>query len=143
MTSSTVLFEGTKFMGSCESIYAYKCNINLTGNNSFIEIDNEQSKAPSALYVTQSIVSFDGKCAFMHNVAVSGAAIHASESRIDVNGELVVTNNRALDNGGGIYLYRSDFNCRMGSAIKIVENCAHVNGGGIHAVSSAIKVTYV
>ena len=95
MTSSTALFEGTIFKGSCESIYAYKCNINFTGNNSFLEIDNEQSKAPSALYIIQSIVSIDGQCTFKHNAAVSGGAIHASESRIDVNGELVIANNRA------------------------------------------------
>ena len=143
VTSSRVLFEGTTFRGSCESIYAYKCKVNFTGNNSFIGIDNEQSKAPSALYIIQSTVSIDGKSTFMHNVAVSGGAIHASESRIDVNGELVVANNRALDNGGGIYLYRSDFNCRTGSNINIASNHANMKGGGIHAISSAITVTYV
>ena len=41
MTSSTVLFNSTKFMGSCQSVYVYKCNINFTGNNSFMEIDNQ------------------------------------------------------------------------------------------------------
>ena len=143
MTSSTVLFDSTSLEGSCESIYAYKCNVNFTGNNSFIGIDNEQSKAPSALYIIQSTVSIDGKCNFMYNVAVSGGAIHASESRIDVNGELVVTNSKALDNGGGIYLYRSDFNCRINSGIEIVGNSARTEGGGIHAISSTIKVTYV
>jgi predicted outer membrane repeat protein len=55
----------------------------------------------------------------------------------------MVANNHALDNGGGIYLYRSDFNCKMNSTIKILGNCAVNNGGGIYAVSSAIKVTYV
>ena len=144
MTSSTVLFNSTKFMGSCQSVYAYKCNINFTGNNSFMEIDNQQSKAPSALYVTQSIVSFDGKCAlkFVDNIAKSGGAIHASESRLDINGILEVDNNTALDNGGGIYLYRSDFNCRMGSTINITRNWAKNNGGGIHAISSTIQVTF-
>ena len=145
MTSSTVLFNSTRFMGSCQSVYAYKCNINFTGINSFMEINNEQSKAPSALYVTQSIVSFDGKCAlkFVDNIAKSGGAIHASESRLDINGILEVDNNTALDNGGGIYLYRSDFNCRVGSTINITSNWAKNNGGGIHAISSTIQVTYI
>ena len=143
MTFSTVLFNSTSIEGSCESIYAYKCNIDFTGNNRFIGIDNEQSKAPSALYIIQSTVSIDWKCNFMHNVAVSGGAIHASESRIDVNGELVVANNSTLDNGGGIYLCRSDFNCRINSDIEIVGNSAGTDGGGIHAISSTIKVTYV
>ena len=145
MTSSTVLFNSTKFMGSCQSVYAYKCNINFTGINSFMEINNEQSKAPSALYVIQSTVSIDGKCAlkFMDNVARSGGAIHASESRLDINGMLEVDNNTALDNGGGIYLFRSDFNCRMGSTINITSNWAKNNGGGIHAISSTIQVTYI
>ena len=142
MTSSTVVFNSTKFTGSCESIYAYKCNINFTGNISFIGIDNRQPKAPSALYIIQSIVSFDGNCTFMYNAAVSGGAIHAAESRIDVNGELVVANNTALENGGGIYLYRSDFNCRISSTIKMVSNYAH-RGGGLHAISATIKVTYI
>ena len=143
MTSSTVLLNNTSLEGSCESIYAYKCNVNFTGNSSFIGIDNERSKAPSALYILQSTVSIDGICEFMNNTAVSGGAIHAAESRIDVNGELVVDNNRALDNGGGIYLYRSDFNCKINSGIKIINNSAKTEGGGIHAISSTIKVTYV
>ena len=143
IASSTIIFNNTDFMGNCESIYAYKSSINLTGNCSFMEINNEKSKAPSALYIIQSTVSMDGVCSFMHNVAVSGGAIHATESRIDVNGELVVANNSALDNGGGIYLYRSDFNCRIGSAIEIIDNSARIEGGGIHAISSAIKITYV
>ena len=143
MTSSTVLLNSARLVGSCESIYAYKCNVNFTGNNNFIEIDNEQSKAPSALYIIQSTVSIDGNCTFMNNVAVSGGAVHAAESRIDVNGELVVINNTALENGGGIYLYRSDFNCRINSGIDIIGNIAGTEGGGIHAISSTIKVTYV
>ena len=143
MTSSTVVFNSTELVGACESIYAYKCNINFTGNSSFREINNEQSKAPSALYIIQSTVSIDGNCNFRRNVAVSGGAIHAAESRIDVNGELVVTDNRALENGGGIYLYHSDFNCRIGSAVEIIDNIARTEGGGIHAIGSSIKVTYV
>jgi predicted outer membrane repeat protein len=55
----------------------------------------------------------------------------------------MVANNRALDNGGGIYLYRSDFNCRINSTITILGNCAVNSGGGIYAISSTIKVTYV
>ena len=143
IASSTVVFNSTKFIGSCGSIYAYKCNINFTRNNIFMEINNEISKAPSALYIIQSTVSIDENCTFMCNVAVSGGAIHAVESRIDVNGELVVINNTALDNGGGIYLYRSDFNCKIGSTVKIIGNNAEIKGGGLHAISSAIKVTYV
>ena len=144
ITSSMVVFIDTKFMGSCESIYAYKCSINFIGNNRFVEINNEQSKAPSALFVIQSKVSINEECTFMHNAAVSGGAIHAVESTIDINfnSTLVVANNNASDSGGGVYLYRSDFNCKIGSAIKIIDNIAAIKGGGIHAISSAIKVTY-
>ena len=144
ITSSMVVFIDTKFMGSCESIYAYKCSINFTGNNRFVEINNEQSKVPSALFVIQSKVSINEECTFMHNAAVSGGAIHAVESTIDINfnSTLVVANNSASDSGGGVYLYRSDFNCKIGSAIKIIDNIAAIEGGGIHAISSAIKVTY-
>ena len=62
-----------------------------------------------------------------------------------MKGEIVVANNRALDNGGCIYLYRngSEFNCMMGYTSRIVSNCTKKNGGGIHSISSAIKVTYV
>ena len=143
IASSIIVLNNMEIMGNCESVYAYKCNINFTGDCSFMKINNEKSKAPSALYIIQSTVSINGNCTFTDNVAVSGGAIHASESRIDVNGELVIANNTALDNGGGIYLYRSDFNCRIGSAIEIVGNYADFKGGGIHAISSAIKITYV
>ena len=143
MTSSTVVFRSTEFQGSCESVYAYKCNINFTGNNSFLEINNKHSKAPSALYIIESTLSINGKCIFMHNVAMSGGAIHAVESRIDMYGEVNITSNTALDNGGGLYLYRSDFNCRIRSTIYLINNIAGTEGGGLHAISSAIKVTYV
>ena len=143
MTSSTIVFRSTVFQGCCESVYAYKCYINFTGNNSFLEINNEQSKAPSALYIIESTLSMDGECVFMNNVAISGGAIHAVESRIDMYGKLNVANNTALDNGGGLYLYRSDFNCRIRSTICLVNNVAGTEGGGLHAISSAIKVTYV
>ena len=87
--------------------------------------------------------SFDGKCAlkFVDNIAKSGGAIHASESRLDINGMLEVENNTELDNGGDIYLYCSDFNCRMGSAINITNNWVKHNGRGIHAISSTIRLT--
>ena len=143
IASSTIVFNNTEVMGNCESIFAYKSNINFTGKCTFMEINNTKSKAPSALYIIQSTVSVNGNCKFTRNVAESGGATHAVESRVDVNGILIINNNTALDNGGGVYLYRSDFNCRIGSTIEIVDNHAHSIGGGVHAISSAIKVTYV
>ena len=143
MTSSTVSFHNTKFSGTCESIYSFKCNINFTGNNSFVKVDNEESKAYTALYIIESIVSMHGRSNLMHNTAMNGGAIHAAESRIDVNGVLTVANNTAIDSGGGIYLSRSELNCKIRSTLSLIGNTAANKGGGLHAIGSTIKATYV
>ena len=90
IASSTVVFNNTEVMGNCESVFAYKSNINFTGKCTFMEINNTKSKAPSALYIIQSTVSVNGNCKFTRNVAESGGAIHAVESRVDVNGKLII-----------------------------------------------------
>ena len=143
MTSSTVSFHNTVFLGICESIYSYKCNINFTGKISFEKINNEVSKAYTALYIIESIVSMHGRCNLMHNTAMNGGAIHTAESRIDVNGILTVANNTAIDSGGGIYLSRSELNCKICSIVSLTGNMAANKGGGLYAIGSTIKATYV
>ena len=140
---STIVFHNTVFSGSCESVYAFKCNINFTGNTSFTEIFNKQSKAPTALTTIVCSVFIDGNCTLIHNSAMNGGALYATESRIDVNGELTVANNTAKDSGGGVYLYRSELNCEISSTITFAGNTAARKGGGLYAISSSVKVTYI
>ena len=62
MTSSTVVFNSTRLAGNCESIYAYKCNLNFTGNNSLWGFITNSQKHPQhytsfrALFLLMRIV---------------------------------------------------------------------------------------
>ena len=126
-------------------------NITLNGHTTFVscsQFENVYSSIPEylphyggALVTFQSNVIFNGVCEMKENYAKKGGAIYATQSKLHVNGELSVTNNRAANNGGGIYLHQSELICNLGSTTEILENHATGSGGGIYAVSSFIKVT--
>ena len=44
------------------------------------------------------------------------------------------------ESGGGIHLYQSDLNCHYYCKLKLANNRAVTNGGGIRTVSSSVKV---
>ncbi len=94
-----------------------------------------------AITAFQSNVVIDGEGKFYDNVAETGGAVHLTESTLYVNGRMTITNNTALINGGGVYLYQSEISCQQRGTLIISDNKAHENGGGIFAVSSTTKVT--
>ena len=94
-----------------------------------------------AITAFQSDVIIDGVCKFYNNFAETGGAVHLTESTLYVNGRMIITNNTALTNGGGMYLYQSEISCQQRGTLIISDNKANENGGGIFAVSSTIKVT--
>ena len=88
----------------------------------------------------QSTVFLYGTCILMYNDAENGGAIFATESKWFVYGKLLTANNTASVSGGGVYLYQSELNCKICCTTKILSNSAAKKGGGIHAISSHIKV---
>ena len=89
------------------------------------------------------IILFEGKITLMCNTANNGGGIRAILSKLHVSyGHMLISNNTALESGGGIYLYQSELECRNLSNVELRRNDAMVNGGGIHAVSSTITADY-
>ena len=87
------------------------------------------------------------------NTARYGGAIYAYDSTLLVYGgfhgnlfpygiRTNIADNTADDSGGGIYLYRSNIDCYFSTWLTIAGNKAKKMGGGIHAISSFIKILY-
>ena len=74
---------------------------------------------------------------FSNNRASDGGTLLATESKIIINGETTIANNRANSSGGGISLKQSRLEIK--GVCQFVNNVA-VRGGGIHASSSTIAV---
>ena len=51
-----------------------------------------------------------------------------------------VLHNVATHTGGGVFLYHSELNCHYQSILEVHANYATNKGGGIHAISSFIKL---
>ena len=107
---------------------------------SWLPYIRKEEKLPRSF---QSEMHIYGTCSFLNNNAEVGGAMFVIESKIFVvGGELLLANNIAADSGGGAYLYQSEFNCRSHGTVTLLGNKATEKGGGIHAISSLIKVDH-
>ena len=104
--------------------------------------DFSNLESGGAINMFQSNTIFDGLCKFTHNHAGNGGAIHATESKLYVNGNVTTAQNTATGNGGGVYLSNSELNCQQKSTFVLYSNTAAYKRGGLHAISSSIKATY-
>ena len=125
---------------------AFNSNLTFISNATFV--NNQASNATlgnfhegGAMTLFQSNVYFAGTCSLEHNHAENGGAIHSTDSKIYVNGNVVLTNNTAIRSGGGAYLLTSELNCEQKSTFILFNNTAMEKGGGLHAVGSSIKAT--
>ena len=74
-----------------------------------------------ALTIIKSSIMFGGTCSVTYNHADNGGAIHATESKMCVNGEITVAQNTANSNGGGVYLHTSELLCeKNGSFSRLI-----------------------
>ena len=131
------------FFNNSGSVVGFNSHIVSLGSLHFI--GNHQPKQPEqfsqggGITLLQSNGVFSGSCSFQDNHSNNGGAVHSSESKVFVNGNLTIANNRASRNGGGIYLLNSELNCQMNSYLTFHANHAASKGGGIHAIGSSIK----
>ena len=139
------------FSNNFGSIMAFNSTMTFSGYAEFVT--NQPSKhiiqfffqEGGVLTLFQSNVFFDGQCVFKHNQAENGGAIHSTESKLYVNGDVTIAHNTAIGNGsgGGIYLSTSELNCQEESTFVLNNNVAGSKGGGLHAISSSIKASSV
>ena len=83
----------------------------------------------------------DGVCNLEHNRAENGGAIHSTENKLYVNGNVTIAHNTATRNGGGVYLSTSELKCPHQSTFVLQNNTAAHKGGGLHAISSSVRAT--
>ena len=129
----------------------FNSKVAFTGNSDFVKNDHPALESNvtvtgieegGTLTTFQSEIFFDGICTLMQNRAKKGGAIHAIESKLYVNGEVIIANNTAMETGGGMYLYQSELIFQDHSNMKVLGNCACENGGGIHSIGSSIDVKF-
>ena len=132
------------------SLVAFNSNITFMGNVTFlnnrqpqITTMNNYFQEGGAATLVQTTAHLDGMSSFDHNHAENGGAIFSIESKFYVKGNVFVAYNIANKNGGGIYLIDSELNCLDNSIFTLVNNTAEHKGGGIHAISSSVKITSV
>ena len=131
------------FSNNIGSLMALNSSITFSGYAMFMnnKPQNDQGifQEGGSVTVFQSSVSFDGECNLEYNHAENGGAIHATESKLFVNGNVTIAYNTATGNGGGVYLSTSELNCQRNSSLVLNDNRAMNKGGGLHAISSSIK----
>ena len=130
------------------SLLAFNSNITFMGYIVFVNNHPQQPISTSstlleggALTLFQSNAYFNGKSIFLHNYAKDGGGLLSAESRVYVKGDVIIAHNIAIRNGGGVYLSNSELICLQESTFLLNNNTAGHKGGGLHAVSSTIKVT--
>lgn len=150
LLQSLVLLMGNfSFTNNLGSIFARKTIVNLTGYTTVINSSSVRlNLAPrfsegGGITAYQSKVNIHGRCILMYNQAHNGGGVYASESEVYVYSKTaVISNNKASNNGGGMFLHLSELDCQINCVLKISNNSASQKGGGIHAISSVINVHF-
>ena len=137
------------FSNNLGSLVAFNSKVTFGGyatfvNNQPLKTTSRDFQEGGALTLFQSNVFFDGECDLEQNHAENGGAIHSTESKLYVNGDVTITHNTATGNGGGVYLSFSELNCQQKSTgFRLFNNAAVNKGGGLHAISSSIRATSI
>ena len=141
--NSSIRFKGETIFQNCTT----------AGSKHFQDIALQEGGALSAY---SSHVIFQGRTVFIHNAAIYGGALFAVESVVLLQSSnlflnqsfptfspqysnIIMNNNTAINNGGGIYLHHSTFNIKDGSC-HVTGNTAFYKGGGIHAINSDVRL---
>ena len=138
-SSDVQLLSNTAFENNSASsggaIEAVKSNLSTDGSMTCIK-NNAAAAAGGAIYAYLSDVQLLGNTVFENNSASNfGGAIAAGESNLSTDGSMTFTNNSA-DNGGTIYMYKSDVQLLGNTAF---ENNSALTGGAIAAMDSNLS----
>ena len=136
------------FSNNLGSLVAFNSKVTFGGyatfvNNQPLKTTSRDFQEGGALTLFQSNVFFYGECDLEQNHAENGGAIHSTESKLYVNGDVTTAHNTATGNGEGVYLSFSELNCQQKSTFGLFNNAAVNKGGGLHAISSSIRATSI
>ena len=131
------------FSKNLGSLVAFNSNITFNGYITFVNNTSSQNVSDDfqeggAITLFQSNIFFDGVCNLEHNHDENGGAIHSTESKLYMSGDVTIAHNTATGNGGGVYLSTSELNCQLKSDFVLLNNSASHKGGGLHAISSSV-----
>ena len=147
--SNTIFSGNVTLENNIGGLFLLNCDLNSTRASQIQFVNNSIPNPPhgatchllrGAFTSFLSRATLYGVWVLMHNEAVIGGAILATESKWFMYGELLLANNTAVDSGGGAYFYQSELNCKNHSILRLLDNLATKKGGGIHAISSLISV---
>ena len=147
MTESIGYFIGTlAISNNIGSFLAYSSNITFTGktlfqNCSSLQENTAKFEEGGAVTLYQNNIFIKGECRMGRNEAKNGGAMLVTESKVFISNTTAIVNSKASVHGGGVYLFQSEINCQKNCQFQLLENSAIEEGGGIHAVSSLIKIT--
>ena len=149
----------TTFVDNHGSLLAYNATIQFEGETTFSNCTTATTALQDALLqeggaitAYSSHLTFQGNATFAHNSAKYGGALFAVETSILFKAsnvyllkspltqpKTIIDSNIATGTGGGIYLYHSSLIIREGHCY-LTGNNASDKGGGIHAISSNVKL---
>ena len=130
------IFSGNK-ANSSGVLYAINSNVTIA-DSAFIA--NTANTIGGGIVISQAVLHMEGNSTLMANTAIVGGAMYLEETIASLYNNATIQANRASENGGGVYLYRSQLKCMQGCALTIADNRAHNFGGGIHTVNSLITI---
>ena len=143
-------YHTTRFINNTASFMVINSNVTFIGSNTFERnnyVCSNESKwteivGGGAFTSIRSGLNFYNQTTFRENYSkTSGGAIFAVESYVRLYGDATVEFNQAEDGGGGVYLYRSTLSCKGNCSIEGNEVIQSEGlGGGVHAISSSIKI---
>ena len=146
--SNGTLSGSTTFNNNTGAFFLFNSNATFSDNTviqdngclSLAMNQTEVTREGCAVTAVQSNIFFHGECTIKGNEAMSGAGIHATESKLYILGYLTVSENTATDSGGGIYLFQSEVMLFQVGTLTLFGNTAIERGGGLYASSSYLKL---
>ena len=111
---------------------------NMTFSNNVLEFNGADRNGGALCLLIQTKLTITDNNSFIGNKAHSGGVIYASESNVNVHCQtLQIVNNTAMDTGGAMHLFKTNFTILSGSS-TIIGNRA-TSGGAIFAAESRLN----
>ena len=149
--TSTVEFYGHIIFHNNVLEYIYDCGGGISIHSSILEtsstssmvVENNSAFFGGGIAAVKSDLIFSGNSTFKNNSATWGGGIFAStRSFVFIDGVSYMMNNTAHVDGGGIYLEYSTITSEVIGDISFMTNVANMNnGGGICAEFSSVHLT--
>ena len=140
-SGSLSISEGVNFMNNRGSIYIFNTHVEFKGTVAFLNNSGDSEGAITAIF---SEISFNTASivTIRNNTAINGGGISLTQSNMHVYHSIELTDNHAIDFGGGIYAYQSDieFKPKQKQRSEITKNTAS-NGGAVCAIASNVHIS--